>query len=81
MFLIRLCLTVSRNNFYSQCRERNTGEFKKLRRLLQRKRHIKKQLCVRLNVSRLFQVGHVVQNKRSALSFAWHEWFSCKGKE
>ena len=56
-------------------------EFKKLRRLLQRERHIKIELCVRLSVMRLFQVGHVVQTKRSVLSLAWHEWFSCKGRE
>ena len=42
----------------------------------------------------LFHVGHVVQNRRSVLSLAWHEWFSsraitgllwllfsCKGRE
>ena len=51
------------------------------RRLLQWKRHIKIKLCVRLNVLRLFQVGHLVQIKRTALSRAWQEWFSCKGKE
>ena len=27
-----------------------------------------------LSVLRLFYVGHVVQNRRSALSLAWHEW-------
>ena len=32
-------------------------------------------------VLRLFQVGRAVQNKRSALSLAWHEWFSCKSRE
>ena len=36
-------------------------EVKKLRRLLQGKRHFKIELCVRLSVSRLFDVGHVVQ--------------------
>ena len=56
-------------------------EFIKLRRLLQRKRHIKIKLYVRLSVLRLFHVGHVVQSRRSALSNAWHEWFSCKGRE
>ena len=30
---------------------------------------------------RLLHIVHVVQNRRSALSLAWHEWFSCKGKE
>ena len=30
---------------------------------------------------RSFHVDHVVQNRRSALSLSWHEWFSCKGKE
>ena len=56
-------------------------EFKKLRRQLQGKRHIKIELCVKLSLLRLFHVDHVVQNRRSALSLAWHEWFSCKGKE
>ena len=39
------------------------------------------ELCVRLNVQRLFHVGHVVQNRWSVLSLAWHEWFSWKGRE
>ena len=41
-------------------------EFKKLRRLLHGKRHFKIKLCVRLSVLRLFHVGHLVQNMRSA---------------
>ena len=56
-------------------------EFKKLRLLLQRKRHFKIELCVRLTVSRLFHVAHVAQNRRGALSLAWHEWFSRRSKE
>ena len=56
-------------------------EFKKLRRQLQRKRHIKIELCVKLIFLRLSRVDHVVQNRRTALSLAWYEWFSCKGKE
>ena len=56
-------------------------ELKKLRRQLPRKRHIKIELCVKLSLLRLFHVHHVVQIRRSALSLAWHEWFSCKGKE
>ena len=51
-------------------------EFKKLRRQLQRKRHIKIELCVKLIFLRLSRVDHVVQNRRTALSLAWHEWFS-----
>ena len=51
-------------------------EFKKLRRLLQRERHIKIELCVGL-----FQVGHVVQTRRIVLSLAWDEYFSFKGRE
>ena len=61
--------------------ERGYREFKKQRRLLQRKRHNKIELCVRLSVLRLFQVGHVVKNKRSALSLAWQEWLSSKGRQ
>ena len=56
-------------------------EFKKLRRQLQRKPHIKIELCVKLSLLRLFYVDHVVQNRRTALSLAWYERFSCKGKE
>ena len=56
-------------------------EFKKLRRQLQGKRLIKTELCVKLSLLRLSHVDHVVQNRRSALSLACHEWFSCKGKE
>ena len=59
----------------------NIREFKKLRRQLQRKRHIKIKLCLKLSLLRLFHVDHVVQNRRTALSLAWYEWFSCKGKE
>ena len=54
---------------------------KKLRRQLQRKRRIKIELCVKLSLLRLFHVYHVVQNTRIALSLAWYERFSCKGKE
>ena len=54
----------------------DTGEFKKLQRQLQRKRHIKIELCVKLILLRLFRVDHVAQNRRTALSLAWHEWFS-----
>ena len=57
------------------------GEFKKLRRQLQRKRHIKIELCVKLSLLRKFHVNHFVQNRRTALSLAWYERFSCKGKE
>jgi len=56
-------------------------EFKKSRQQLQRKRDIKIELCIKVSLLLLFQVGHVVEIRRSALSLAWHEWFSCKGKE
>ena len=56
-------------------------EFKKLRRQLQGKRHIKIELGVKLSLLRLLHVYRVVQNRRSALSLAWHKWFACKGKE
>ena len=46
---------------------------KKLRRLLQHKRHFKMELCISLSVSRLFYDDHVVQNRWGALSLAWHE--------
>ena len=55
---------------------------------LQRKRHIKIELCIEVfcdysilvALSKLFHIGRVVQNRRSALSLVWHEWFSCKGE-
>ena len=59
----------------------DNGEFKKLRRQLQRKRDIKTVLCVNLSPLRLFHVGYIVQIRQSALMLAWHEWFSHKGKE
>ena len=61
-----------------QCTNR---EFKMQRRQLQRKRHIKIELCVKLSLLRLFHVDRVVQNTRIALSLAWYERFSCQGKE
>ena len=39
------------------------------------------ELCVKLSLLRLFHVDHFVQKRRGALSLAWYEWFSCKGKE
>ena len=59
----------------------NNREFKKLRRQLQRKCHIKIELCVKLSLLQLFHVDHIVQNTRIALSLAWYGRFSCKGKE
>ena len=57
-------------------------EFKKpLWRQLQRKRDIKIELCLKLSPLRLFHVDHVIQNRRTALSPSWYEWFSYKGKE
>ena len=44
--------------------------FKKLGRLLQRKRHIQIELCVRFSALGLSHVGLVVQNKRNTLSLA-----------
>jgi len=73
VLLINLSLSLP-----SECNDR---ELKKLRRQLQGKRLIKTELCVKLSLLRLFHVDHVVQNRRSALSLACHEWFSCKGKE
>ena len=55
--------------------------FNKLLQQLQRKGHIKIELCVKLRVLQLFHVGHVVQNWRGALSLSWHEWLSCESKE
>ena len=45
----------------------------------------KENVTLKLNFAssllRLLHVDHVVQNRRTALSRAWYEWFSCKGKE
>ena len=50
--------------------DRYIREFKKLRRQLQGKRHIKIELCVKLSLLRLSLVDHVVHNRWSALSLA-----------
>jgi len=39
-------------------------------RLVRRKRHIETELSVRLSVLQLLHVGHIVQNRRRALSGA-----------
>ena len=62
-------------------RRNGNREFKKLRRQMQRKRHIEIELCAKLGLLQLLHVDQVVQNRRTALSLAWYEWFSCKGKE
>ena len=59
-----LALLVKEKRNVSRCSKSKNTKFKKLRRLLQRKRYTK--------------IEHVVQNRRSALSLAWREWFSCK---
>ena len=41
-----------------------------------KKCHLKVELCIWLSVLRLFYVHHVVQNRRSSLSLASHEWLS-----
>ena len=50
---------------------------------MQRKRRIKVELSVKFSLLRLFHVGRVVyvENRRSSLSLAWHEWFSSKDRE
>ena len=48
-------------------------EFKKLQRQLRLKRRIRLKLGVMLDVLRLFHADHVVQERRSILSLAWHE--------
>ena len=54
---------------YNSCNNQvDNSEFKKIRRQLQRKRYIKIDLCVRVSDLRLFNVGHVVPNRRSPLS-------------
>ena len=69
------------SRYISRRRPVEIREFKKLRRQLQGKRHIKIELGVKLSLLQLFHVNHVVQDRRSAFSLAWHEWFSCQGKE
>ena len=53
----------------------NNEKLKKLRRLLQRKRHFELELWSRSSVLRLFLVGHVLGNGWSVLSLYWHERF------
>ena len=64
---------MERNNL----KHNNLRKFKKLRTTAAaKKRHLKIELCIRLSVWRLFDVHDVVQNRRSSLSLAWHEWLS-----
>ena len=51
------------------------GEFKKLRRQLQRKRHIKIEFCVKSCA--IIPCWSRCTRRRSALSLASHEWFYC----
>ena len=74
---IQFCRNEEENG---SCPQPNLKEFKKLRQLLQRKRHFNMEFCVGLNVLRLSHVSHVVQNRRSAFRLAWRKWFSRKGK-
>ena len=74
---IQFCKNEEENG---SCPQPNLKEFKKLRQLLQRKRHFNMEFCVGLNVLRLSHVSHVVQNRRSAFRLAWRKWFSRKGK-
>ena len=43
---------------------------KKTNEIFSRKRRNKLELCVKLGSFRLFHFGHVIQNRRSALSLA-----------
>ena len=64
---------MERNNL----KNNNLRKFKKLRTTAAaKKRHFKIELHIRLSVWRLFHVHHVVQNRRSSFSLAWHEWSS-----
>jgi len=84
----RTCKTAVVNTFGALCKFvtffspllGSFREFKKLRQQLQRARHIKIDFAL-LTVLLLCHVGHVVQNRQSALSRAWHEWFLFKGKK
>ena len=42
---------------------------------------LKLKFFVKLSLLRKFHVNYFVQNRRTALSLAWYEWFSWKGKE
>ena len=82
-----LCLHVwayevdwARERELSGARSTLNREFQKLRRQLQRKRHIKIEVWVKLSLLRLFHVGYVVQNRSSALSLAWPSGFHVKAK-
>ena len=68
---------MERNMEKNSLKHNNLRMFKKLRTTAAaKKRHFKRELHIRLTVSRLFHVHHVVQNRRSPFSLASHEWFS-----
>ena len=67
-------------NKYTCLNPKHLRKFKKLRRLLQRERHIKIALCARLGVMRLFQVGHVVQTRRIFLRLLDRNSFHVKAE-
>ena len=80
-FFLPLPSSLLKPPILSPLQENNSWQSSATTRLLQRKRHIKIELGVRLSVLRLFHVGNVVQSRRSALSLTSRECFSCKGKE
>ena len=68
---------MERNMERNNLKHNNLQKFKKLpTAAAAKKRHFKIELLIKLSVSRLFHVHHVVQNRRSPLSLARHEWFS-----
>ena len=68
--MIQCC---KKNALQLSCFRRVVRDFKKLRRLLQRKLYIKIELCVRLSVMPLFLVDQIVKTRRSVLSPAGDE--------
>ena len=85
LFLIQPIISLLPGVFLFCCRRLCLiREFKEPRRQLQLKRRIKIELCIKLSLWRLGSMLitlQLVQNRRTALSLTWHEWFSCKGKE
>ena len=62
---------MERNMERNNLKHNNLQMFKKLRTTAAaKKRHFKIELHIRLSVSRLFHVHHVVQNRRSPLLLA-----------
>ena len=74
------CLKLYIYKFMIRKKNNNLRYFKKLRRLLEQKCHLKIKLCGRLSVSRLSYVDHVVQTRQAYLRLFGTNRFHVKAK-